>query len=173
LLLFASPRVYIETILSGDQSPSEFHTLAAYYAERAKVEAVELSANSPAEIAALVWACEMTALEGAAENLGDRALWQDFDAFLAAPATVLREIAAFFALSARETQVRDVAAGPLMTRYSKAPEYEFGPDARSRRLSEAGQRYSGAIHDALAMLRRAAEKAPLLQRALDRSNPDC
>nr|NUR37035.1 hypothetical protein [Sphingomonas sp.] len=173
LFLFASPRVYIETILSGDQSPSEFQTLATYYAERARAQNIELGSNSPAEVAALVWACEMTALEDAAGELGDGALWQDFDAFLAAPAAALSDIAAFFALTAHESQIHDVAAGPLMTRYSKAPEYEFGPDARSQRLGEAARRYSEAIDAALAMLRRAAEKAPLLQRALDRSNPDC
>jgi hypothetical protein len=173
LFLFANPRAYVQTILAGDQSPGELQTLGTYYAERAKLQNIELTAKNPAEIAALAWACEMTALEDAAEQLkAGPVLWQDFDAFLAGPEAALSEIAAFFGLQAREKQIRDVGSGPLMTRYSKALEYEFGPEARRRRLQEAGARHGRVIDDALAMLGRAAEKAPVLQRALDRSTAD-
>jgi hypothetical protein len=174
LFLFAGPRVFIQTILSGDQSTSELQTLATYYAERARAGHFYLPANNPAEIAALVWSCEMSALEHAAEKLGaGSVLWQDFDAFLARPAATMNEIAAFFWLAADEEQILEVTEGPLMHRYAKALEYEFGPETRRNRLKEADARYGRAIDDALAMLGRAAEKAPLLQRALDRSNRDC
>jgi hypothetical protein len=174
LLLFANPQVYILTILSGDRSPNELQALGTYYAERAKTQGIDLAANNQPEIAALVWACEMTALEETAEKLAAGFVqWQDFDAFLSAPAAALSEIAGFFELTADEAQIRDVAAGPLMTRYSKALEYEFGPDMRRRRLNDAAMKHGPSVNAALAMLREAAEKAPLLQRALDRSMPDC
>ena len=174
LFLFANPQIYVRTILAGDTSPAELQTLASYYVERAKGQGIALPVDGPAGIAALVWACEMSALEQAAETLpAGSVLWRDFDALLAAPAGSLREIATFFELAADQGQIRDVAAGPLMTRYSKALEYEFGPETRRRRLDEASARHAVSIDDALAMLARAAEKAPLLQRALERSTPDC
>jgi hypothetical protein len=173
LFLFASPRVYLQTILAGDQSPAELQALAAYYAARAESRGLGLHAANPAESAALVWACEMVALEDSAATLPAGSVqWQDFDEFLAVPATALGGIAAFFGLSANQRQIADIANGRLMHRYSKALDHEFGPEARRGRLDHAAARYADAIDAALAMLRQASEKAPLLQRALDRSTPD-
>ena len=173
LFLFANPEVYVRTILAGEQSPAELQTLASFYADRARTLGIALTTNGPAEIATLVWACEITALEQAAESLGDGSvLWQNFEGFLERPAASLSAIATFFGLAPEQSQIDVVAAGPLMRRYSKALEYEFGPEARRQRLEEAGAKHASAIEAALAMLRQAAEKAPLLQRALDRSNPD-
>ncbi len=56
-----------------------------------------------------------------------------------------------------------------MKRYSKAPEYEYSPALRSDLISEALATDGPAIDDALAMLGRAAEKSPLLARALERA----
>jgi hypothetical protein len=59
-----------------------------------------------------------------------------------------------------------------MQRYSKAPEYEFGPERRRELLEEAGRKHGPGIAAALAMLNQAADKAPHLARALLRSTPD-
>jgi hypothetical protein len=56
-----------------------------------------------------------------------------------------------------------------MTRYSKAPEYEYSPALRSELIAQANAAHMRAIDDALAMLGRAAEKSPLLERALARA----
>ena len=169
LFLFASPEIYLQTILAGGQSPAELQTLAGYYAARAESRGFSMQPSNPAEAAALVWACEMAALEDAAERLPvGSVLWQDFEGFLAAPEAVLGKIAAFFGLGASEGHIAEITRGPLMHRYSKALEYEFGPDTRRRGLSEAAAKHAAAIDGALAMLRQASEKAPLLQRTLDR-----
>jgi hypothetical protein len=173
VFLYASPEIYFQTILAGDQSPAELQTLAAYYMNRAEGRGFSMSAGSPAEVAALVWACEMAALEDAAANLPiGSVLWQDFDAFLQAPTQALDRIAAHLALAADSDRLAEITVGPLMNLYSKALDYEFGPDARRQRLNDAATRHAGAIDAALAMLGRAAEKAPLLERALHRSTPD-
>jgi hypothetical protein len=56
-----------------------------------------------------------------------------------------------------------------MSRYSKAAEYEYSPNLRRELIGEAAERFSSDIATALAMLRSAAEKSPLLARALRRS----
>ena len=124
-------------------------------------------------VAGLVWACEITALEDAADRLsGENVAWLDFDLFLRDPETSLNAIARHFGLPAEADRIGDIARGPLMRRYSKALDHEFGPDARRQLLEEAGARHGPAIQSALAMLQQAAEKAPALARAIHRSTPD-
>ena len=69
-------------------------------------------------------------------------------------------------------QVAEIAAGPLMARYSKALEYEYSPNLRRELIGESSERFGPDIDAALAMLRSAAEKSPLLQRALARAEGD-
>lgn len=175
LFLFVSPRTYLQTILAGDRSQSELQTLASYYSERARARGIPWSdgPQSPANAAALVWACEMAALEdGAAILPSDCVLWCDFDTFLAEPESSLSAIAASFGLSAEEGRIMEIVRGPLMRRYSKELEHEFGPEARRQLLAEAAERHTAAIETALALLQQAAEKAPVLARAIERSTPD-
>jgi hypothetical protein len=111
----------------------------------------------------------MTALEAAADAMADRRiLWADFDAMLANMAAALRPIANHFAFAADDSRLAELASGPLMTRYSKALEYEYSPGLRRELIAEAGQHYRREIDEALAMLRAAAEKSPPLARALAR-----
>jgi hypothetical protein len=66
-------------------------------------------------------------------------------------------------------RLRQIAQGPLMGRYSKALEYEYSAGLRRELIAEAETHHRRDIDDALAMLREAAEKSPLLARALARS----
>jgi hypothetical protein len=116
----------------------------------------------------------MAALEDAADKLtGDHVLWLNFDTLLAQPETGLRAIADFFGLSAEADRIADITRGPLMRRYSKALDHEFGPEARILLLQDAGATHAAAIQSALAMLQQASDKVPALARALARSNLDC
>lgn len=176
LFLYASPDAYLRTILAGDRSADELQTLADYYARRAEKAGIPMlaPARSHAEAAALVWACEMNALERAAQQLPTGStMWLDFDSFLMAPEESLTQVASFLGLPGEDQQIASIVQGPVMRRYSKAPEYEFGPDTRRRVLADAAQRHSAAIGAALALLGHAAEKAPNLARALSRSKLDC
>jgi hypothetical protein len=175
LFLFASPGVYLQTMLAGERSQAELQALASFYSARAEARGIPWpgGAQPPAQMAALVWACEMSALEDAAAELrSDCVLWCDFDAFLEEPGTGLSTIAAFLGLSDEDARVAEIARSPLMRRYSKALDHEFGPEARRQLLDEASAKHAAAIQSALAMLSEAAEKAPLLTRALARSTTD-
>ena len=175
LFLFVSPEAYLRTMLAGERSQAELQKLAPYYSARATARQIEWlgNLNDPAMVAGLVWACEMAALEDAADSLpGENVVWLDFDQFLRDPQTSLSAIARHFGLTAARDRIGDIARGPLMRRYSKALDHEFGPDARRQLLDEAGARHGPAIQSALAMLRQAAEKAPALARAIHRSTPD-
>ena len=174
LFMYATPANYIASILAGENSLKELRILAPSREQRlaARVPAPSPARND-AELAAIAWTCEMTALESAADAMVDRPIeWADFDAMLADMEGALARVAAFFGFAADSAQLCAVARGPLMTRYSKALEYDYTPVLRRDLIAQAANMHRANIDGALAMLDGAAEKSPLLARALQRSRPE-
>lgn len=171
LFMYARPRGYVASILAGENSIRELHALAPTRESRLSARALVFSpARNEAELAAIAWACEMTALEQAAEAMADRQIaWADFDFMLAAMEAELTHIVTFFGFTADSERIAAIARGPLMQCYSKALEYEYSAHLRRELMAEAEARHGRDIDGALAMLEGAAEKSPLLARALTRT----
>jgi hypothetical protein len=174
LFMYATPRNYIASILAGENSLIELRQLAPARAQRLSRRVSTIgAAHNDAELAAIAWACEMTALEAAGDAMPDRHIdWADFDAMLEAMLAELGRIARFFGFEAEDSQLQEIATGPLMTRYSKGLEYDYSADLRRELIAEATASNAAAIDGALAMLNAAAEKSPMLDRALRRSEGD-
>ncbi|MDV3257626.1 MAG: hypothetical protein LOX97_07580 [Sphingomonas sp.] len=172
LFLYASPRNYIAGILAGENSVKELAALHQLRSERLHGRGIELVGydGSNAHRAAAAWACEMTSLESAFDAVsGANILWADFDAMLDDMVGWLGRCARHFGFAAPAEQVREVVAGPLMRRYSKALEYDYSPSLRAELLDEAATLHRAEIADALNMLRRDAGRVPILARALERA----
>ena len=170
LFMFARPRNYIGSILAGENSVTELHALASSRTQRMANRVGALPARNEAELAAIAWACEMTALEASADAMPDRRIaWADFDAMLDAMPAELARVANALGIAADADRLQAVAVGPLMQRYSKALEYDYTPQLRRELVAEASAQHRGAIDGALAMLHSAAEKSPLLERAMRRA----
>jgi hypothetical protein len=171
LFMFARPKSYVAGILAGENSVKELHALENYRAQRLADRDVMLPpARNDADRAAAAWACEMTTLEAAAEEMSDRqVLWTDFDAMLADMQRELARAATFFGFPAPEDRLMAIAGGPLMQRYSKDPRYDYSPNLRQQLIEQELRLQGGEIEHALAMLHAASEKSPLLARALGRA----
>jgi hypothetical protein len=171
LFMYSTPENYVASILAGENSVKELRMLAPVRAQRLSRRVSALGpAHNEADLAAIAWACEMTALETAADAMADRRVeWADFDRMLSDMETALARTAAFFGFSAREEQLRDIAGGPLMARYSKDTSYDYSAELRRELIADATAHHRREIDGALAMLRRAAEKSPLLARAVARA----
>ncbi len=168
LFLFATPQNYVGSILAGENSMAELRLLAGSRAQRLNSRQIYLPSQNDADLAAAAWACEMTALEQAAEQMNDREiLWANFDQMLGDMEPALTNVATFFGFDSR--RAGEIAKGPLMGRYSKALEYEYGANLRRELIAEAGERFTADIERALAMLSSGAEKSLLLGRALARA----
>ena len=171
LFMYATPRNYVASILAGENSVRELHALAPTRTARMGQRGISLSvASNDAELAAVGWACEMTALETAVDALPDRQIaWADFDRMLDDMPVELGRAATHFGFAAGEAQLREIATGPLLSRYSKALEYDYSAGLRRELIAEATALHRPAIDDALAMLAGAADKSPMLARALERA----
>jgi hypothetical protein len=171
LFMYASPRNYMASILAGENSVRELRTLAPLRLHRLNTRITQPDvARNDAERAALAWACEMTSLVAAADAMHDRQVeWLDFDQMLGSIEPELGRLAGFFGFATDPPQLQAIVLGPLMSRYSKAPEYEYSAKLRRDLIAEALAANRKAIDDALAMLRSAAEKSPILERALSRA----
>jgi Skp family chaperone for outer membrane proteins len=172
LFMYASPRNYVASILAGENSVKELRMLVQTRAARmaGRVAGLDAQAQSDAHLAAAAWACETTSLESAAEQMADRKIaWVDFDRMLENVPDALGSAARHFGFRAEPAQLQAIASGPLMRRYSKALEYDYSPALRRELIAEAEQHHRRDIESALAMLRSAAEKSPLLARALSRA----
>ena len=171
LFMYATPANYIASILAGENSVKELRMLATTRAQRLDRRVSSLGpARGDADLAAIAWACEMTALETAADEMRDRQIqWADFDSMLGDMEAALTRVARFFGLAADPAQLRAIARGPLMERYSKDTSYDYSTQLRRDLIADATDHYRPEIDRALAMLRTASEKSPLLARALARA----
>ena len=171
LFMFARPRQYIASILAGENSVKELRMLAPVRAQRLGQRIAAFgAARNDAELAALAWACEMSALEVAADSMADRLVaWADFDAMLVEMGPELERIAKFFGFASDRPRIETLVQGPLMTRYSKDLGYEYSPSLRRELIADAEYHFNAEIEGALAMLGRTAEKSPLLARSIARA----
>jgi hypothetical protein len=174
LFLTASPRNYIASILAGENSSMELESLAPTRVALMAHRAGPLPApRHLADLAAIGWACGVTALEGAAEARPDAKIeWGDFDRFLAGKQVHLASIASALALPAAPSDVAALAQSPLLERYSKAMEYDYSSALRAELIADATRHFGGEIEAAMAMLGEVAKGSPLLARALARHEED-
>ncbi len=170
LFMYARPRNYIASILAGENSVKELEALAPSRAQRMAGRADLPEPQNAAQSAAAAWACEMTALEASAEAMPDRHVaWADFDAMLDDMPGQLASVATMFGFAAPADRIKAIATGTLMSRYSKATEFEYSPSLRRDLIAEADAANRADIDSAIAMLQSAAQTSPLLETALRRA----
>jgi len=171
ILMYVTPRNYVASILAGENSVQELRILAESRAQRLAGREIGFPApRHDADLAAAAWACEMTSLEAAAQAMVDRHVgWLDFDRMLQEPENALGSSAGLLGIPASGDQLSALANSALMTRYSKAVEYESSPALRRDLIADATRSHRSDIDDALAMLNRSAERSPSLARAIERA----
>jgi hypothetical protein len=139
ILLFASPQVYIGTILSGPASRGALKGAATGRIGRLRRRLGDVRRDarslSDGELAALGWVCEVAALADIARRFPERILWLDFDDFLAKPAAGLCAVLKRVNVDPTRSTIDAMLAAPHWRRYSKAPEHPYGVDVRQEILA--------------------------------------
>ena len=165
-----SPESYIATILAGANAREEAKTLTdgrlKRLHRRVGREVWRLGALSEGEALAASWAAEMSALAEAHRTAGARASLLDFDRFLANPEEQLARAFRHFDRKPTPKKIAEILGGPLMQRYSKAPEHAYSPELRRELLDEARKMHAAEIAKGLAWLERAAGETPIAGECL-------
>ncbi len=171
LFLFAALDRYLPTILAGEASQQEATALAdlrLYRLEQYCGQALDKRENlSLAQTAALGWLCEMVTLHDAETHCPDTAIaWMDFDGFLTHPAEQLQLAAHHFGLELAAEHARSLISSPIMTSYSKAPEYDYSASLREELLAEAAQIHADDIKQTLLWVDQLARRFPIVAAAM-------
>jgi hypothetical protein len=161
LMMCVSAESYLATILGGPNSRQEARLLMPQRLQRLHRrlgrEIWAPDSLTEGEGVALGWACEMAALAHAAKSAGDRVRKIDFDHFLAQPTAHLSAALRHLGIEAAFSEINAILSGPLMHRYSKAPEHTYDAALRDAVLNEARAAHRGEIRRGLRWLERAAE----------------
>lgn len=156
ILMFTPALAYLRCILGGPNSRTESRALAPARLARLRArlgEAVfDAVPQSEGEWIAMSWLCEMACLQAAARRFASRVLWVDFDEFLGAPGAGLEAVLRALGATATPNDIDGVLAGPLMHRYSKAPEHPYDPALRRDVLASADQEHPAEIRRGMAWL---------------------
>ncbi len=171
IFMFVAPLAYLRGILGGPNSRVEARTLAPLRWRRLLThlggsEAVS-GPNSEGEWIAMSWLCEMAALHRAAQGVGARVLWVNFDGLLRDPVSGM--LAIFRALGAAPTlrEVDQLVHGPLMRQYSKAPEHAYDAALRVEVLRAADEEHGAEIMRGMEWLGAMARRDPRVSAVVE------
>ena len=169
LLMTVPPATFLRALLDGSMGDIAAAAGKRYVrlARRLGGLPQRLADLSPGECVAMSWLSEMLAMGAAASRFPGRALWVDFDRFLAAPEAGLAAILAHFGAPDAGRQAADICAGPALGRYAKAPDQRYDAATREQLLRQSEARHGPEVTRGLAWLDRVAA-APAVRAVLDR-----
>jgi hypothetical protein len=164
----------LATLLAGANSLVD---LRGHGPERLKRLSARLGAGiaplytlSPGELAAMSWLAEAMTRRETLDRFASRVLAVDFDDFLGDVAEIMQRILVHFELPADAAQLAQLAASPVLARYSKAPEHDYGPAVRNAILADARLAHRVEIDKGMRWLERLAKSERAVARVFE-ANP--
>ncbi len=159
---------YLATLLAGANSPIDLRGHGAERMRRLRKLGVAslppLHALSIGELAAMSWLAETATQRDAMLRLANRVIAVDFDQMLSSIEPTLARILGHFDLPHDAARVATLARSAVMTRYSKAPQYEYSPGVRAEVLRDSYRDNREQIGKGMAWLEaRARSDAALAQ----------
>jgi len=154
LSLRAEP--YLATLFAG---PNSWQDLRGHGPERMRRLRATIAAPlqplhslSHGELAAMSWLAESLTRQRIIDRFAARVLALDFDEFLADVAGSMGRIVGHLGISIEPARLAQIAAGPVLTRYSKAPEHEYSVGIRAELLRDARREHRGEIDRGMSWL---------------------
>ncbi|HKS58358.1 MAG TPA: hypothetical protein VJS12_23880 [Steroidobacteraceae bacterium] len=130
-----------------------------------------LHALSLGEMAAMSWLAETWNQHDAVTRCGARIMTLDFDELLADIAGGVARVAAHFQLPQDSRWLSEVARSPVLTRYSKSPDYEYSPQVRRELLRQSRQNNAVQIAAGLRWLDGLAQSQSAVAAVVDARRP--
>jgi hypothetical protein len=170
ILMVVPPAVHFAGILGSVASRQELRLNAASRLARLErrlgVDGWRLDSMTDGEVAAMSWACEVSALTQLDHDYQSRVLWLDFEVFLQNPGRGLAVCLDHLHGEAPADVVAAMTMSPEMTRYSKGVEHAYDAGLRQTVLAEASRQYAREIGQGLAWLDAVARDHALVTDAI-------
>jgi hypothetical protein len=151
---------YLAALLAGQNSPVDLrgHGPGRIRRLQSRLDTplTPLHDLSLGELAAMSWLAESWTRNDALETFGDRVVALDFDDFLADVPEGMRLVLRHFGLTFDPPVISRLMRSPVLTRYSKAPEYEYTPGTRSELIAASRRANREEIRRGMAWLQRMA-----------------
>jgi hypothetical protein len=154
------PEAYLATLLAGQNSPAD---LRGHGPERLRRLQSQLAAPlaplhtmSIGELAAMSWLAESWTQRDAVKRFADRVIPLDFDRFLSSVTDSMGRVLSHFELAPDARYLSELDRSPVLTRYSKAPEYPYTPGIRAEVLRDSHRRNGEEIRKGMDWLERRA-----------------
>jgi hypothetical protein len=168
------PEPYLATLLAGQNSPAD---LRGHGPERMRrlqsrigAPLPQLHALSIGEVAAMSWLAESWSQREALNRYPTRTIAIDFDQFLVGVAPSIDRMLRLFGLPADASQLDRLNRSPVLSRYSKAPEFAYTPEIRAELLRDSRRRDGEEIRKGLAWLERLARSDDTVAEIVQRAN---
>lgn len=140
---------YLATLLAGKNSGVDLRghgpVRIRQLLTRIAAPLAALHSLSPGELAALSWLAETWNQHDLLGRFGSRVLALDFDELLSDCAAAVRSVATHFQLPGESGWLDSIARSPVLTRYSKSPDFEYSPQLRHELLRESRQANAAQI----------------------------
>jgi hypothetical protein len=161
---------YLATLLAGQNSPADLRGHGPERMRRVQARIAgplqPLHALSIGELAAMSWLAESWSQHDVLDRYPDRVIGLDFDHFLAAIGPGILRVLDHFSLPAEPGQLETIGRSPVLTRYSKAPEFAYTADIRAELLRDSRSRHGDEIRKGLSWLERLARSDETVARVL-------
>jgi hypothetical protein len=161
---------YLATLLAGKSSHVDLrgHGPVRIRQLQARIEAPlsPLHALSPGELAAMSWLAETWNQRDVLDRVGSRVLALDFDELLGDVAGSVGRVAEHFELPLESGWLTGIARSPVLTRYSKSPDFAYTPQLRHELLRESRRTHATQIAAGLRWLDKLAGLQPAIARKL-------
>jgi hypothetical protein len=170
VFLNVKPQVYLATLLAGQNSAVDLRGHGSVrirgLEKRVQVPLRPLHALSLGELAAMSWLAETGNEVELTKAVGERVLALDFDALLKDLEAGIARVLQHFALSGDPAAL---ARSPVLSRYSKAAEFEYSPALRAQVVNESLRTHAAEIRKGLAWLEALAQSDSWVAALLTRT----
>lgn len=160
------PETQLAVLLAGENSANDLRGFASMRWRRLNAIAPlpPLARFGVGELAALAWLAESAAAHQAGLEIFD------FDEVLKAPAETVKAIGAGLGVPLDSGRLAEAAAGPIMRRYSKAPEHAYDAAMRARIIAESCEKNRDEIRKGMKWLEHLAASTDIAAAVMARWN---
>ena len=153
---------YLATLLAGQNSsvdlrghgPGRMRRLQS----RIAASLAPLHTLSLGELAAMSWLAESCTQSDVLRSFAGRTIAVDFEALLSDVARSMAAILGHFGLPSDPMYLSEIGRSPVLTRYSKAPEFGYTANVRAEVLREARRQHRDEIRKGIAWLEERAKE---------------